>query len=92
MAINVLMPALSPTMTEGNIARWLKAEGDTISAGDGNDSVDGGLGDDTIVAGNGSDVFVGGGGSNDLLDRVNRPRHGFRDLRKDRPSGFLRDH
>ena len=34
MPIQVLMPALSPTMTEGNIARWLKAEGDTISAGD----------------------------------------------------------
>jgi hypothetical protein len=28
MAINILMPALSPTMTEGNLARWLKAEGD----------------------------------------------------------------
>jgi pyruvate dehydrogenase E1 component beta subunit len=34
MSIQVLMPALSPTMTEGNIARWLKAEGDAISAGD----------------------------------------------------------
>ena len=33
MPINVLMPALSPTMTEGKIARWLKAEGDTIKSG-----------------------------------------------------------
>ncbi len=34
MAIPILMPALSPTMTEGNIAKWLKAEGDQISSGD----------------------------------------------------------
>lgn len=34
MPINVLMPALSPTMTEGNIASWMKKEGDEISAGD----------------------------------------------------------
>ncbi len=34
MPIEVLMPALSPTMTEGNLANWLKKEGDTISAGD----------------------------------------------------------
>ncbi|MGF1562012.1 MAG: pyruvate dehydrogenase complex E1 component subunit beta [Geminicoccaceae bacterium] len=34
MAIPVLMPALSPTMTEGNLARWLKKEGDSIAAGD----------------------------------------------------------
>ena len=34
MAISVLMPALSPTMTEGKLASWLVAEGDTISAGD----------------------------------------------------------
>ncbi len=34
MPIQILMPALSPTMTEGNIARWLKQEGDTIGAGD----------------------------------------------------------
>jgi pyruvate dehydrogenase E2 component (dihydrolipoamide acetyltransferase) len=34
MATNILMPALSPTMTEGTLARWLKAEGDTIRAGD----------------------------------------------------------
>ncbi|WP_225198042.1 pyruvate dehydrogenase complex dihydrolipoamide acetyltransferase [Gluconobacter oxydans] len=34
MATDILMPALSPTMTEGKLARWLKAEGDTISAGD----------------------------------------------------------
>lgn len=34
MTINVLMPALSPTMTEGKLANWLKNEGDTVSAGD----------------------------------------------------------
>ncbi len=34
MPIQVLMPALSPTMTEGTIARWLKAEGDKVDAGD----------------------------------------------------------
>ena len=34
MSINVLMPALSPTMTEGNIATWMKKEGDEISSGD----------------------------------------------------------
>ena len=34
MPIPVLMPALSPTMTEGTLAKWLKAEGDAISAGD----------------------------------------------------------
>lgn len=34
MPINVLMPALSPTMTEGNLAKWLKSEGDTVEAGD----------------------------------------------------------
>ena len=28
------MPALSPTMTEGKIARWVKSEGDAVSAGD----------------------------------------------------------
>ena len=33
MPINVLMPALSPTMTEGKIARWLKAEGDVVKSG-----------------------------------------------------------
>ena len=32
--MNILMPALSPTMTEGTLARWLKAEGDTIRSGD----------------------------------------------------------
>ncbi len=31
---NILMPALSPTMTEGTLARWLKQEGDTIRSGD----------------------------------------------------------
>jgi pyruvate dehydrogenase E1 component beta subunit len=34
MPNNILMPALSPTMTEGKIARWLKAEGDKIKSGD----------------------------------------------------------
>lgn len=34
MPINILMPALSPTMTEGNLARWLKKEGDAVKAGD----------------------------------------------------------
>ena len=34
MPIQVLMPALSPTMTEGNLARWLKSEGDSIAPGD----------------------------------------------------------
>jgi pyruvate dehydrogenase E1 component beta subunit len=33
MPTNILMPALSPTMTEGKIARWLKAEGDTVKSG-----------------------------------------------------------
>ncbi len=34
MPTNILMPALSPTMTEGTLARWLKKEGDVIRAGD----------------------------------------------------------
>ena len=34
MPIKILMPALSPTMTEGNLAKWLKNEGDQIKAGD----------------------------------------------------------
>jgi pyruvate dehydrogenase E1 component beta subunit len=34
MPIEVLMPALSPTMTEGKIARWLKKPGDSVHAGD----------------------------------------------------------
>ena len=34
MPIKILMPALSPTMTEGSIARWLKKEGDDVKAGD----------------------------------------------------------
>lgn len=33
MPIEILMPALSPTMTEGNLVKWLKKEGDTIKAG-----------------------------------------------------------
>ncbi|MGB3806364.1 MAG: biotin/lipoyl-containing protein, partial [Erythrobacter sp.] len=34
MAIELKMPALSPTMEEGTLARWLKKEGDTIEPGD----------------------------------------------------------
>lgn len=34
MPISILMPALSPTMTEGNLAKWLKKEGDTIKPGE----------------------------------------------------------
>ena len=34
MPIQILMPALSPTMTEGNVASWLKSEGDQVAAGD----------------------------------------------------------
>jgi pyruvate dehydrogenase E2 component (dihydrolipoamide acetyltransferase) len=34
MPVNVLMPALSPTMEKGNLAKWLKAEGDRIKSGD----------------------------------------------------------
>src|SRR5271154_1569785 len=33
MPIPILMPALSPTMTEGNVTRWLKKEGDMVRAG-----------------------------------------------------------
>ena len=34
MPTQILMPALSPTMTEGNLAKWLKAEGDAVATGD----------------------------------------------------------
>ncbi|MGV8948817.1 MAG: pyruvate dehydrogenase complex dihydrolipoamide acetyltransferase [Candidatus Paracaedibacter sp.] len=34
MPISILMPALSPTMTEGNLIKWLKKEGDAVKAGD----------------------------------------------------------
>ena len=34
MATQILMPALSPTMTEGKLAKWLKAEGDAVASGD----------------------------------------------------------
>src|SRR5690606_2123958 len=34
MPIEVLMPALSPTMESGKLAKWLKAEGDTVKSGD----------------------------------------------------------
>src|SRR5947209_669065 len=34
MPINILMPALSPTMEKGNLAKWLKKEGEAVKAGD----------------------------------------------------------
>jgi len=34
MATEILMPALSPTMEEGTLAKWLVKEGDTVSSGD----------------------------------------------------------
>ena len=34
MSINITMPALSPTMEEGTLSKWLVKEGDTISSGD----------------------------------------------------------
>ena len=34
MPIEILMPALSPTMEEGNVSKWLKKEGDKVAAGD----------------------------------------------------------
>ncbi len=34
MPVEVLMPALSPTMEKGNLAKWIKAEGDKVKAGD----------------------------------------------------------
>ncbi|MEM7213594.1 MAG: biotin/lipoyl-containing protein, partial [Pseudomonadota bacterium] len=34
MTIQILMPALSPTMEEGTLAKWLVAEGDTVASGD----------------------------------------------------------
>src|SRR3981081_629303 len=34
MTIQILMPALSPTMTEGKLAKWLKKEGDKVTSGD----------------------------------------------------------
>lgn len=34
MPVNILMPALSPTMEKGNLAKWLKKEGDTVKSGD----------------------------------------------------------
>src|ERR1700755_825845 len=34
MPINVLMPALSPTMEKGNLSKWLKNEGDKVAPGD----------------------------------------------------------
>src|SRR5437660_10518548 len=34
MPINILMPALSPTMEKGNLGKWLKKEGDKVKSGD----------------------------------------------------------
>ncbi|MEO1918588.1 MAG: biotin/lipoyl-containing protein, partial [Paracoccaceae bacterium] len=34
MPINIMMPALSPTMEEGTLAKWLVKEGDTVQSGD----------------------------------------------------------
>ena len=34
MSIEILMPALSPTMTEGNLTKWLVSEGHEVKAGD----------------------------------------------------------
>src|SRR3954447_9953103 len=34
MPVNILMPALSPTMEKGNVAKWLKKEGDKVKPGD----------------------------------------------------------
>src|SRR5262249_43248832 len=34
MPVNILMPALSPTMEKGNLAKWLKKEGEAVKAGD----------------------------------------------------------
>ena len=34
MSIEILMPALSPTMTEGNLTKWLVTEGEEVKAGD----------------------------------------------------------
>src|SRR5260370_13559816 len=34
MAMNILMPALSPTMEKGNLAKWVKKEGDKVKSGD----------------------------------------------------------
>src|SRR5215207_8121564 len=34
MPINILMPALSPTMEKGNLAKWLKKEGEKVAPGD----------------------------------------------------------
>ena len=34
MPIEILMPALSPTMEEGTLSKWLVKEGDTVSSGD----------------------------------------------------------
>ena len=40
MPIEITMPALSPTMEEGNLAKWLVKEGDTVQSGDLLDQID----------------------------------------------------
>ena len=34
MPIDILMPALSPTMEEGTLSKWVKKEGDSVASGD----------------------------------------------------------
>ncbi len=34
MSVEILLPAMAPTMTEGNVAKWVKKEGDSVSPGD----------------------------------------------------------
>ena len=50
MPINILMPALSPTMEKGNLAKWLKKEGDKVKSGD----------VIAVLAGDGEDVKAAG--------------------------------
>jgi len=51
MPINILMPALSPTMEKGNLAKWLKKEGDKVKSGD----------VIAVMAGDGEDVKAAAG-------------------------------
>ena len=53
MPINILMPALSPTMEKGNLAKWLKKEGDKVKSGD----------VIAVLAGDGEDVKAAGAGA-----------------------------
>ena len=71
MAIDIKMPALSPTMTSGTVAKWLVAEGDRVNSGDviaeietdkatmEVESVDDGILAKIIVAGGTQNVAVG---------------------------------